>query len=594
MKQPIQLIIVLFILLLFLFVLNSCSDLSTPVIEPNKQSQEVKSTSRDISSLKRYDLQIQGARKIGLNKNATITAVVTSLMESEETVLKVVMPELSAMKQASKNNGGLEKIEIPIGQELPSEKEEISTLRSGQNLSKKVDVFIPEPGYYSIYASVILNDNESIAAKQKGEKRIKNSTTQELWVWVDEEGTKVTKEFKEELFPKEYIVQPGPFIRKTQQPRLRYVNPEEKGKETPAVKDQYNIVITATYMEKPSLIVRPLANAKGTYTITDEYERKDVAGGNLTTNSQGEVGIGCTTSQYYSYTVKFFSENNDVVVYNDSGSKTVRTTRGDYDNCGLSYGVSTSTNRSNVYGRAKQVVEDGETFFGTSRSKISFTLKANPTPYNSFYSRQNDAITILDDPNGDSHVGGSLGDFTVSHEYGHAFHEKALGGNEGGFCSQDDDDNNGHGNFESISLRCAFSEGFASFYAYTVGHPYFNFSTFDYTQGGTIDAATVEGAIAAFLVDLIDSTVEPHDNISLPGNYVANIYQDCEVLYSSWKRPDGIDGVVACFKNQLPNYTNYFTTRNPTPSNYRENVVEPSGWDSDKIESVWKKVFYNE
>lgn len=578
-------------------MLNSCSDLSTSVKKTTENEQiKPQKNDGDIRSIDRYSLDIQGAKSIGLNEPTTITVTATSLLESEETELKVILPELNAMERERNKLGGVNRIKIPLSQELASEKATSPQMGKTQKLNKKTTINVTEPGYYAIYTTVKQKEQEGRKPISINGKWINDFAFKQLWVWVDSTQTILTNEFDNKLFPPGVVPQPGPFVRSDEEQRIRYVSPGEKANPNEELQSQSNtIIIEATYFNQTDGSIDPLSDTDGELTIIDEFDGREVGGGSIDANEQGEYGIGCTQSQAYSFEFDVFTENGDIIINEEDLSfpeNRAGKSRGDYDNCGRTYTVRGRANMSHVYGVARQAVIDGEAFFGASRPKISFRLRANQD--NSFYSRGNDAITILDDPNGTSHVGESFGDFVVAHEYGHAFHEEALGGNEGGFCSQDDDDDNGHGNSEAISLRCAFSEGTASFYAFVAGRRHFNWETNDYTFGGSRDAAIVEGAVTSFLVDLTDSTVEPHDDISLPGGYVANIYQDCEVRFSSFERPDGIDGLIACFQNQLPDYTNFFTTRNPDPSDYRENVVEPPGWNSNKIENIWKHVFYNE
>ncbi len=603
-KNSIKLIA--YTLLVGLFI-SSCNENSVQTSidsEPSnsellKEQNQSKNINVEFPTINRYGIELTISESPSLNKTGVVKATASAYLSSADTELSIIMPELDAMHAALQTRGNLNRIEIPVNKELISHRKEFPNVFKGQEISSFVDLRVPEPGYYSIYATVTLKNQDDAELNFEDGTYIRNLATKHLWLYVDEKETKITGEFEEDLVPKKYIVQPGPFTLRGEQSRLHYVSQEASfKKEIPGMQQSQSndIIITATYMDVSSSTVKPLANADVDFAIYDEYEEAYVAGATITTNAHGEVSIGCTSTQYWTYEVDFLSENSDVKISDSNASSIVRSTSGDYSHCGLSYGVTTSQNRSHVYGVASEVVKKSDSFFGKGRSKTIFSLDPNPPlGNNSYYNPNNDSIVILDDPNGTSHVGGSFGDFVVAHEYGHAFHEKGLGGNEGGFCREDDDDNNGHGNSEPISLRCAFSEGFASFTAYVSDHPFFNFETRDYTSNGTIDASIVEGAVASFYVDLTDDTIEPHDNIDLPGSYVADIIIDCEV-YSGWrwKRPDGIDELIACFENQIPNYSNYFLTRSIEPTSYDENVQEPSGWTKSKIEDVWKKIFFNE
>src|SRR5699024_810428 len=215
-------------------------------------------------------------------------------------------------------------------------------------------------------------------------------------------------------------------------------------------------------------------------------------------------------------------------------------------------------------------IENSRSFFQESRDLIE--VYAYDSDGSSYYSPGNDHIVIYHKDDNNTHIAGDYGDFVAAHEYGHALHEKGLGGNNGGYCSQDDDDNDGHYVFEPISLRCAFSEGFADYHAAEVGFPYFQFEANPYVSNGE-DGSIIEGAVAGFFWDLTDPTNESFDNVEYnSGYYIASIIEDCEVkVNGNWKRADGIDHLIACFQHGVPSYTSYFPTRNNYPTTYQEN-----------------------
>lgn len=417
-------------------MLNSCSDLSTSV-KKTTENEQIKSQKNngDIRSVDRYSLDIQGAKSIGLNEPTTITVTATSLLESEETELKVILPELNAMERERNKLGGANRIEIPLSQELASEKATSPQMGKTQKLNKKTTINVTEPGYYAIYTTVKQKEQEGRKPISINGKWINDFAFKQLWVWVDSTQTILTNEFDNKLFPPGVVPQPGPFVQTDEEQRIRYVSPGEKaslGKESQSQSN--NIIVEATYFNQTDGSIDPLSDADGELTIIDEYDGREVGGGSIDANNQGEYGIGCSNSSAYSFELEVFTENGDIEVNEEDlpfPENRAGTSRGDYTDCGRTYTVRGRANMSHVYGLAIQVVENTETFFAESRPKISFRLRANPNPENSFYSPGNDAITILDDPNGTSHVGGSFGDFVIAHEYGHAFHEVALGGNEG-------------------------------------------------------------------------------------------------------------------------------------------------------------------
>ncbi len=190
-----------------------------------------------------------------------------------------------------------------------------------------------------------------------------------------------------------------------------------------------------------------------------------------------------------------------------------------------------------------------------------------PSGSGSYYTSGEDRIYL-----GASDVPGSYGTFVVPHEYGHAGHEKALGGNAAsGTCSW-------HTLNAAINLKCAYSEGFADFHAaYTAGpiltssfgsdysiehnsyYPGWIYNSQHQPVNQSSDGSIIEGAVAAFFYDLVDGPNEPDgasnqadgddDAIQYSGKYVSDIVKTCKVDGSV--RANGIDHLVYCFERQI-------------------------------------------
>lgn len=84
--------------------------------------------------------------------------------------------------------------------------------------------------------------------------------------------------------------------------------------------------------------------------------------------------------------------------------------------------------------------------------------------------------------------------------------------------------------------------------------------------------------------------------VDYPGSYVADIIRTCEMYRSffGWTRANGVDNLVACFERAVPNYSVYFSSRSPDPSNFRESAAEPSAWNRTNIRKLWRKNLYGE
>lgn len=112
-------------------------------------------------------------------------------------------------------------------------------------------------------------------------------------------------------------------------------------------------------------------------------------------------------------------------------------------------------------------------------------------------------------------VFGEDGRWVTVHEYGHAFHRVALEPMASYFCSDDGE----HSVGGAYTLSCALGEGFPDFFAAWVagdrltssyGNSDYWFEQNGYRGNG--DGSIIEGAVAGFFLDLVDSSSGPGPN----------------------------------------------------------------------------------
>jgi hypothetical protein len=188
------------------------------------------------------------------------------------------------------------------------------------------------------------------------------------------------------------------------------------------------------------------------------------------------------------------------------------------------------------------------------------------------------------------------------HEYGHAFHYKAVESPSSYSCT-----NNTHSIHIPNLYSCAFVEGFADFFSIWVAGP-------DLTTGWTGGYATdnaleqnpwrttgdgsrIEGAAAAFMYDLVDGASEPDgldesfDTATYPGSYVLNAIGGCAFgPNNSPHTLDGMDQFVYCVERSTSaqplgvNWRAYSSVQSPAP---------PAGWSAAVVRKLWRYNFYN-
>jgi hypothetical protein len=216
----------------------------------------------------------------------------------------------------------------------------------------------------------------------------------------------------------------------------------------------------------------------------------------------------------------------------------------DATNCGYSsyeqplQSIAPYTGQARVFRNMTLTVDQSRAIFGMSRSRIK--VKVYGTDGKSNYTRWADDIEMYDNS-----VWGDWGEFIAAHEYGHAFHEKALNGNTGGGCP------NPHYLHGRSNETCAFSEGFADFHGAATAagnnNPYANaFERNAYYGDGGPDT---EGPVGAFFLDLADDASArdgiPGDDDNAPygGYYVSNVIATCTITYrEKWEEDQ--DGII--------------------------------------------------
>ncbi|MBI2407596.1 MAG: hypothetical protein HYV19_04770 [Gemmatimonadetes bacterium] len=272
---------------------------------------------------------------------------------------------------------------------------------------------------------------------------------------------------------------------------------------------------------------------------------------------------------------------------------------------------------ASAFNKAEHYAPIANSRFGQSRSsKITYWVSNDVADSTSYYWRFcyggscGDGM-IYGNPQG---AFGELGYFTVIHEYGHAFHRGALGATySSAACGSE------HYIDDESTLQCAYREGFADFFAVWIAGDQLTGTPTgiitDYRIEGNVylltgqNGSITEGAVAAFLYDLVDTSSDPNsannqsgstdDSIGYPGSYISDVIMNCSLAKSGGGTVtilDGIDQFVYCAERSLDDQSlvnsatgnPYFAERTQAYTSVSGPSNTPSGWSVSNIRAAWK------
>jgi hypothetical protein len=247
------------------------------------------------------------------------------------------------------------------------------------------------------------------------------------------------------------------------------------------------------------------------------------------------------------------------------------------------------------------------------KSRPQLRVNVNAQSGSSVYTKSSDLVNMYSNA-----VQGAYGRFVPMHEYGHALWEKGMGGNAAsGQCPLT------HNIDGAYNLRCAISEGWASYVSVVTGYnnlysngvitsnEYYPYSARDLSRGcviyysnglcaalqSNIDGSIVEGAVTQVLMNLSDVTNGVHDQMQLPPAYLADLISGCYLAAYPNFRVDGVDHFAYCLEQTVDMgiRNSFFSTRTSKPTSILavpQNV--PAGWSIGGIRQVWKWDLYHQ
>jgi hypothetical protein len=531
------------------------------------------------------DVQAAGAFRPGQPIQLVVTG--NANLGTGDAELRVVLPEVAAARASS-----WDQVLIPVGEPMTPEVSVRGGMGRGTSVQRTATVTIPRPGYYRVVASVQHRDPLGTDEWSSDERLVQDVAHKTLWLWIDEKGGRVTSEFDPSLFPAGEPARPGP------RGALLVARPDRAPRSAGGANLQttgvagyvYNRHI---YYNNDVSAYEPVPNAAFEYLIFNSAGTQ-VAQRPGVTDASGWSSTACYTGGRYRLRL---SLDNARVTMDPAISTDVS---GYFSTeCGLAYNAvapaaSYGNERAHVFVTLTRAVQASDAFFARQRADIRVRVSTAQTY--STYLRTNDELVYLP-----STVWGVYGAFVTAHEYGHAFHETALGGfaryrdapASSGICNIPHPIETKDGN-----MQCALPEGFATYFSVATlgtrtGYIRDQIENAGYSPGGVSspyaagdDGSRIEGAIASYLYDITDPANETHDAVSYPGSYVADIIRTCRAVRTTTPTynilNDGVDHLTYCFQQAVLG-TNLFPTRASPPQSFQEQAAEPAGWSQSAL-----------
>lgn len=552
-----------------------------------------------------FDVNVTTAGSYQPGKPVQIILDVRANLPVGEAHLQVSTPEV----EAAKMTGWDRRFQLPVDRPIPAAGSWQQSFARGLSARRTVAITIPERGYYSVVVSAIA---QSDLPSHVDGRPVQAVTHKEIWVWIDPSGGRVTAEFDSTVFPEGLLARAGPArASRRSEGRGGAASAHPSAQATSA--QQWNSIrYQALYYNQDSYNPStnsfgryvPLPNVYYSYQVTNVYTGNSAGGGSGYSDANGYFDVSCGDPYWEEYQGRLALQNSKIVMDNEGTDPYFG---GDFFDCGEYADPNyppTGTAKApsagaHVFRQMDITADRSRALLGRSRGQLQVELRAGEgtSNYSPFYY---DDVEIYEDD-----VWGPSGIRTIAHEYGHAVHEKALGGNTAsGSCP-----GGGHYMDGAHSLKCAYSEGFANYHAaatrgseaawtgdiewnrFYPGRRYYS------SDGQTWDGSIIEGAMAAFLLDLTDGSDGDADPIQYPGSYVADMIRTCQ---NDKRRANGIDDIIYCLEGQVDpavrNSSKYFITRSSSEdaSSASHSAGQPWNWSRSAIRQLWTRTLYGE
>ena len=519
---------------------------------------------------------------------------------------KQVRYELVSLDSDSLQFGGPPRLESKLNEftgDLPA-----GALRSLESI-----LHFDRPGYYRVMARVV---SEAAGREDtRGDTAVLNTASETLYLVVDENGGRLTEGFDPSVpvadrarpllhgsyGPVVPIGSSGSSVGSTDSPS------------TAALFDENTMTGRIVYHNNDTGGKTGVKNVSVTVRCWDPYQPSYITQTYTGTDSNGYFSAPCPPPRY-AWEVTTALSNAYIAARGGGGvdAGTYFSYHG-YSGPNLSPELEIGNRyAAHVFMTVTDQAPDAFSRFERSRGRVIAWVSDGDPNHGIHYDPNTDRIIT-----NYTGVFGQSGVWTTTHEYGHAYQANAIEywGSAGTACT-----NGVHGFTEEENLPCSYREGFADFFGTWIAGEIVDTQPHggDYGLENNLDAAAqptnvfdgvrVEGAIAAFLYDLVDGAGEPDgigntvgasesvDDVSFPASWLANVMDYCRVSELMFDMAlDGWDQMVYCLEgdltahaeSQLLGYSSWRSFPTVVP-----NTSQPPGYSKAAIRRLWKYNLY--
>jgi hypothetical protein len=586
-------------------LLGSCRD-AGDVIGPGQQGHHASFSQGDVRGLgtvplARFAVEVSASGTFRPGEPVSIRTLAQGVLDTREVEIRVVAPDVAAARA-----GQWSALVWRIGERTSPEANWVAPLQAGGRFERQTTLLIPKPGYYRVILSALKKSDEPSLVKGRPVADVAHA---EVWLWIADRGGRATKTFERTLFPEGVRTQPGILCPTSGRACSRTPNQKSEGI---SVQSQSDIWFFAKYYNRDVPGDDPLPEAQ-VYVDAYDANGSPVYTQYLFTDATGVAGpFPCVPGGTYIAQVWTWNGKLQVIPRVAVG---VYSGYFDYD-CGFPMPIDTDAPPSHVFRNMVLTYNAAQSHFMRSRPWMEVELTADGPDASSYCPdarfsgcTRNDYVRIQTRTNTiyGEQVWGTFGVFVQAHEYGHAYHEKALGEfvwysyGDGASCPSI------HTFYDPAPrLECALAEAFATYFAVATrgsdaGSWERDVEVVHQAAWGGTDGSLIEASIAGFFYDLTDNNrfgTEAHDAVQYPGSYVADIILSCDVNpavrqdgTTGWGPDRGIDHLAYCFQRDMTGSTTHFQTRTPTPL---EQDQATGISDPVQVKRLWRMNLYRE